>query len=600
MVPFQVKGDKLVPTDDKDSSFVVDSSGGYVGGRFQLNEGAPVAEDGDTPFVVMVPFQVQGDNLVPVDSGTSNFIIGNDGEYSGGKLQLDGGEAPVKNQDPNFIIDSGTGYTGGNFQLNGRAAPAKNQDPNFVIGSDGQYTGGKLQLDGGTAPTTKGEDSPFVVMIPFQLQGDKLVPRLDGGNPNFVVGSDGKYTGGKLQLDGGAATATKGQDPSFVVMIPFQVQGDKLVPQLDGGNPSFIVGSDGKYTGGKLQLDSGTATATKGQDPNFVIDSDGKYTGGKLQLDGRAAGQDPNFVVDSGGYTGGKLELKGGSATARDGQDSSFVVMVPFQIQGDKLVPTGDSSFVLQGTFELNSGAVASRKPLVVESPDWKFQVNGGGPESNTFIVQSALVLMPGEGRSLVSRYQSLRNGRKSGNSQLEAFRRLIVHAGSSEPRNVEPVETVWLARALEINWKPSNDGSSSLVVLGPMILTPGNERSVLSRYESLTNSRRTLIIITDPPAHIDNAGNRDEKLASLPAQYQVRQWAQSGDCFTAIAAQSWAYGDARQWRVIYNANRDKLPDPNNPNLIRPGTVLDIPSLHGEPRSGIREETPIIAGGIRG
>jgi nucleoid-associated protein YgaU len=37
----------------------------------------------------------------------------------------------------------------------------------------------------------------------------------------------------------------------------------------------------------------------------------------------------------------------------------------------------------------------------------------------------------------------------------------------------------------------------------------------------------------------------------------------------------------------LYEANKDKIPDPNNPHLIRPGTVLDIPSLHGEVRSGM-------------
>jgi hypothetical protein len=325
--------------------------------------------------------------------------------------------------------------------------------------------------------------------IPFQVQGDKLVPQLDGGNPNFVIGSDGKYTGGKLQLDGGAATTTKSEYSSLVVMIPFQVQGDKLVPQLDGGNPNFVIGSDGKYTGGKLQLDGGTATTTKSE-------------------------------------------------------DSSFVVMVPFQLQGNKLVPVEDSSFVLQGTFELNGGGASRNNPFVVKSPDWSFQLNGGGPDNSTFVVQGALVLTPGEGRSLVTRYQSLRNGRKSGNSQLEAFRKLIVYA----PRDEEPV---WVAQALEVNWKPSNDSSSNV---------------------------------------------------SLPAQYRVQRWAQSGDCFTTIAAQSWAYGDARKWKIIYEANRDKLPDPNNPNLIRPGTVWDIPSLPGERRSGIREEAvaPIIANGTRG
>ncbi|MDR1930830.1 MAG: LysM peptidoglycan-binding domain-containing protein [Treponema sp.] len=73
----------------------------------------------------------------------------------------------------------------------------------------------------------------------------------------------------------------------------------------------------------------------------------------------------------------------------------------------------------------------------------------------------------------------------------------------------------------------------------------------------------------------------------TLPAQYTVRRWNSTGDCFWNIAGWSWVYGDPHQWRVLYEANKDKIPNPNNPNLIEPGTVLDIPSLRGEVRAGM-------------
>jgi hypothetical protein len=73
----------------------------------------------------------------------------------------------------------------------------------------------------------------------------------------------------------------------------------------------------------------------------------------------------------------------------------------------------------------------------------------------------------------------------------------------------------------------------------------------------------------------------------ALPSQYTVRSWASSRDCLWNIAGRSWAYGDPNQWRLIYNANRSKLPEPNNPDLIHPGMVLDIPSLKGEVRQGL-------------
>jgi len=71
-----------------------------------------------------------------------------------------------------------------------------------------------------------------------------------------------------------------------------------------------------------------------------------------------------------------------------------------------------------------------------------------------------------------------------------------------------------------------------------------------------------------------------------LPATYTVRPWASSKDCFWNIAGYPWVYGDPFKWRTLYNANKSKLPRPENPNLIEPGTVLDIPSIKGEFRQG--------------
>jgi hypothetical protein len=74
---------------------------------------------------------------------------------------------------------------------------------------------------------------------------------------------------------------------------------------------------------------------------------------------------------------------------------------------------------------------------------------------------------------------------------------------------------------------------------------------------------------------------------SQLPAQYTVRAWNISKDCLWNIAGRPWAYGDSRQWKLLYNANRSRLPQPDNPDLIHPGMVLDIPSIEGETRQGM-------------
>jgi hypothetical protein len=75
--------------------------------------------------------------------------------------------------------------------------------------------------------------------------------------------------------------------------------------------------------------------------------------------------------------------------------------------------------------------------------------------------------------------------------------------------------------------------------------------------------------------------------IRALPSRYTVRPWAVSRDCLWNIAGRPWAYGDPAKWRLLYDANRLKLPDPNNPDLIHPGMVLDIPSIQGETRQGM-------------
>jgi len=59
--------------------------------------------------------------------------------------------------------------------------------------------------------------------------------------------------------------------------------------------------------------------------------------------------------------------------------------------------------------------------------------------------------------------------------------------------------------------------------------------------------------------------------------QYTVRTWRVEKDCLWNIAGYAWVYGDPWKWRRLYEANKSRMPDPNNPDLIEPGMVLDIP-----------------------
>jgi nucleoid-associated protein YgaU len=122
------------------------------------------------------------------------------------------------------------------------------------------------------------------------------------------------------------------------------------------------------------------------------------------------------------------------------------------------------------------------------------------------------------------------------------------------------------------------------------------NEYSEASRYYDASLASRSSRNWDDA---IENAGRVINALAyvnapgesggaaPLPAQYTVRSWAVSKDCLWNIAGRPWAYGDPSKWRLLYNANKAKMPEPDNPDLIHPGMILDLPSIRGETRQGM-------------
>ncbi|WP_455383679.1 LysM peptidoglycan-binding domain-containing protein [Salinispira pacifica] len=71
-----------------------------------------------------------------------------------------------------------------------------------------------------------------------------------------------------------------------------------------------------------------------------------------------------------------------------------------------------------------------------------------------------------------------------------------------------------------------------------------------------------------------------------LPEYYTVRLIPDRRDCFWRIAGYPFVYGNPLKWPLLYNANKQILQDPNNPDLIQPGMVFKIPSLNGEKRQG--------------
>ncbi|MDX9899104.1 MAG: LysM peptidoglycan-binding domain-containing protein [Spirochaetia bacterium] len=73
----------------------------------------------------------------------------------------------------------------------------------------------------------------------------------------------------------------------------------------------------------------------------------------------------------------------------------------------------------------------------------------------------------------------------------------------------------------------------------------------------------------------------------ALPAYFVVRDLSEKHDCLWRIAGLPFVYNDPFQWPVLYKANKQSLPNPNNPDLILPGMTLTIPPLANELREGV-------------
>ncbi len=72
-----------------------------------------------------------------------------------------------------------------------------------------------------------------------------------------------------------------------------------------------------------------------------------------------------------------------------------------------------------------------------------------------------------------------------------------------------------------------------------------------------------------------------------FPRYYKVQLIPNKRDCLWRIAEKDFVYGDGFKWPVLFRANKNRLKFPDNPNLIYPWKIVEIPSLKGEKRKGL-------------
>ena len=75
-------------------------------------------------------------------------------------------------------------------------------------------------------------------------------------------------------------------------------------------------------------------------------------------------------------------------------------------------------------------------------------------------------------------------------------------------------------------------------------------------------------------------------EVTPLPEFYIVKPWAETRDCYWNISGRPYVYNNPLLWENLYQANKQSMPKPEDPNLIHPGMKMKIPSLTGEYRKG--------------
>ena len=104
----------------------------------------------------------------------------------------------------------------------------------------------------------------------------------------------------------------------------------------------------------------------------------------------------------------------------------------------------------------------------------------------------------------------------------------------------------------------------------------------------SLIESKNVIILanlmgVGDSTSAIVDGTETKTFTGEFPLYYIVVERAKNTDSLWLIASYDFIYGDGNLWRKIYEANKDKIKDPN---IIIKGQILTIPSLKGEKREG--------------
>ncbi|TVL71373.1 LysM peptidoglycan-binding domain-containing protein [Brachyspira hyodysenteriae] len=132
------------------------------------------------------------------------------------------------------------------------------------------------------------------------------------------------------------------------------------------------------------------------------------------------------------------------------------------------------------------------------------------------------------------------------------------------------------------------NNSKPNLYTEALKSLSSAGETLIANNYtDSLMHSKNVISLVNSMESTSGDIGTTEEVIVTdgtvFPQYYIVQSRRANTDSLWRIASYDFIYGNGNLWRRIYEANRDTIKDPN---VIRAGQRLVIPSLKGETRQG--------------
>ncbi|MEI0559183.1 LysM peptidoglycan-binding domain-containing protein [Brachyspira intermedia] len=134
------------------------------------------------------------------------------------------------------------------------------------------------------------------------------------------------------------------------------------------------------------------------------------------------------------------------------------------------------------------------------------------------------------------------------------------------------------------------NNSKPNLYTEALKSLSSAGETLIANNYsDSLMHSKNVISLVNSMESTSGDIASPEEEQVIVtdgtvfPQYYIVQSRRTNTDSLWRIASYDFIYGNGNLWKKIYDANKDTI---KNPNVIRAGQKLIIPSLKGETRQG--------------